>query len=405
MSLLSRIFPPAGRRRFAHKVVGALRRAGVPDSIEFDAQEFRIRIGGEDGLRMYLDNAYSDYCAAPVFQRRQVIARYIQFASAGDHEPPATFEDAAPHLLPQVRSRAFFANLKISTEARGEALPEVPLHDLCDDLIVHLAVDTPDAVMSVSDEMIAGWGVTLDEALLRARDNLWKISNEKFESPRSGLFVSPWRDNHDANRLSLHDLIWQLEAKGSHVAFVPNRDVLIVTGSEDIGGLTAAAELAMPALRDTRPISGYAFRLDDTTWTTWLPPVDSPAYWPLKKLALLTQDMDYGDQKAHLEQLQERTDEDVFHASLTVVEEEDTKHWFSWCSWSEGVPSTLPRADRVAFIRDPGGEPQTLGMAPWDTVQTHAGDLMKPMDMYPERWDVDQFPDEAMLDAIGPEPV
>jgi hypothetical protein len=76
-----------------------------------------------------------------------------------------------------------------------------------------------------------------EHALERARDNLWRRSGGKFEKPVVGVYVSPWHDSYDSSRLFLYDLIWHLEVDGEHVAAVPTRHTLIVTGSEDYGGL------------------------------------------------------------------------------------------------------------------------------------------------------------------------
>src|SRR5947208_625590 len=68
--------------------------------------------------------------------------------------------------------------------------------------------------------------------------------------------------------------------KGDHVAMVPSRDALIVTGSDDQAGLTRIASLAMKALLASLPAegqlhplswSGVAVRLEGETWVPFLP--------------------------------------------------------------------------------------------------------------------------------------
>ena len=58
----------------------------------------------------------------------------------------------------------------------------------------------------------------------------------------------------------------------------------------------------------------------------------------------------------------------------------------------------LPQVDTVAFMREPEGEPV---MAPWDRVVEVAGDLMVPLDIYPERWRVMEFPGEGQLRVLS----
>jgi hypothetical protein len=60
--------------------------------------------------------------------------------------------------------------------------------------------------------------------------------------------------------LFLHDLVWQLDVKGRHVAMVPDRNVRLVTGSEDHEGLRRIAAEAKHILEHSpRPMTGLAF--------------------------------------------------------------------------------------------------------------------------------------------------
>ena len=62
-----------------------------------------------------------------------------------------------------------------------------------------------------------------------------------------------------------------------------------------------------------------------------------------------------------------------------------TGHRLSYCVWTEGATSLLPKTERIIL----GGEDQAPVVVPWDKVVEIVGDLMTPMDMYPERYRVD----------------
>jgi hypothetical protein len=265
-------------------------------------------------------------------------------------------------------------------------------------------LDYPDAVKSVGTSDLRDWGVGFDEAMAIARDNLWSRSNENFLPLAPGTYVSPWHDTHDCSRLYLHDLVWQLEVKGAHVAFVPNREVLIVTGSDDAEGLTRAAALAEEALNQTRAMTGIAFRLDGSNWVPFLPPADSPAYGPLKRLAMRSRLMDYTEQTEALNALAEKEGEDVFVGGHRVVEREDGS-WFSWAVWVEGITNALmPEADCITFgraTRKDGSPGEPYGWADWATVRRVCGDLMEPTDLYPPRYRVRSFPTAEQLQQLN----
>ena len=65
--------------------------------------------------------------------------------------------------------------------------------------------------------------------------------------------------------------------------------------------------------------------------------------------------------------------------------------------WSRGSLVLLPRTDQIAFIQD-GKDPL---MADWDRVVDVMADSMEPLDIYPERFRVSDFPTDEQLAAMG----
>lgn len=267
---------------------------------------------------------------------------------------------------------------------------------LADHLAVSLAVDWPSTMMYVTDDHLSGWGISFDDALERARDNLWSTSRGKFAKPAAGVYLAPWGDSYDSSRLFLYDLLWHLEVDGDHVAAVPNREALIVTGSEDYGGLAMMAKLCQKAQNDPRPISCIPVILQGKRWASYRPPPGHPEYESFNRLRIIEEARDYADQKALLERLHSATGEDVFVASYTVAERRETQSYFSYCVWPEGIPTLLPRADQVGFVQNK----RPAGMAAWGQVHEVAGDLMEPLDMHPRRFRVEQFPSPEQVSRL-----
>ena len=135
-------------------------------------------------------------------------------------------------------------------------------------------------------------------------------------------------------------------------------------------------------------------RLAGDEWETWMPERDDPLYQRFKLLADKTMGMTYQAQKTLLEQLYQQAGDSVFVSEFTAVRHE-TEGNQTFCVWSEDVDSLLPKTDLVFFYRrgeDYGrtGEAPTIGK--WDNVQAAFGDLMEPLDMYPPRFRVREFP-------------
>ena len=209
---------------------------------------------------MFLTNAYKEYCAAPFADRSRVVRHWVRNWFATSKEMPDDFEDVRPDLLPVVRSRSHFElnNLEVARHCR-----QLPYEVLGEHFGVGLVYDLPEAMRSIPQGNLDEWGVTFYEALEAAMENLLSLE-AKFIGPESGegAYLSATGDNYDASRLLLKGVIRDFQIKGDPIAMIPNRENLIVVGSEDVEGLAGMVRLATKALKEPRPISGIALRLE-----------------------------------------------------------------------------------------------------------------------------------------------
>src|SRR5262249_50330402 len=167
------------------------------------------------------------------------------------------------------------------------------------------------------------------------------------------------------------------EVAGDPVVMVPNRDTLLLAGSADENGLGRLAALAEEAYEQPRSTSGMAFRLtEEDEWVPFLPRRSHPEYRRFKLLQVKTLGGDYADQGDALKALHQKTGQDVFVASFSALQGKETGEIRSYCVWSEGVVSFLPRTDDIFFFRPKDGEGDTVAKAPWDRAQVALGDLM-----------------------------
>ena len=84
-------------------------------------------------------------------------------------------------------------------------------------------------------------------------------------------------------------------------------------------------------------------------------------------------------------------------ASFSGFDKKETGELMTFCSWGENVLALLPRTDYILFMQE-GKKPQ---MAEWDRVVEVVGNLMQPLDMYPPRYRVADFPTDEQLAAMG----
>jgi hypothetical protein len=102
----------------------------------------------------------------------------------------------------------------------------------------------------------------------------------------------------------------------------------------------------------------------------------------------------YAEQK---EMLDETTDKDTFVASFSIAQHPETGDFMTYCVWPRDTLTLLPHTDRIAFMQEGKGPL----LAEWDRVVEVMGGLMEPMDIYPQRFQVSDFPTEEQLAAIG----
>lgn len=203
-----------------------------------------MRSGGETSTS-YLDNAYSEYLADPAMLDA-VLARFVN--AAGEMLTKDT-AGAIENLFPVIKGRGYLDEVReIMRNAEGVATDTpFPLYyePLNEDLVVLYAFDSEASIRFASSEDIESLGVS-DKALqVRAVDNLLASLPDIGREGDAGLSLVVADGNYEASLL-LYDELWSRDVfrvVGDIVVFVPARDVLLVTGSEDAAGLARARAL------------------------------------------------------------------------------------------------------------------------------------------------------------------
>lgn len=399
MALFDKLFPPPRPDKFAQMVMDGLRQAGDVRQAEYDAAEFRLTFT-EDGKHAgltNLHNLYEEFCKVPRSARQQQLRHVVRSLLAWKKETPTEFEDARHDLLPILRTRSYFEFVRLETQLKGEGQFDVPSQDLSEHLEISLVYDLPEAMKSISQEDLDNWGVTFYEALEAARENL-EEREFQFAKIGDGLYASATADNYDAARLLMSNLIESLEVKGEKIALIPNRDTLLITGTEDDEGLEIMVKIAEEALEDPRRMNAIPIRLASDGWVSWRPAANHPLHEQFRLLEVKSLYPDYQQQKELLDALHEKDGIDIFVASYTASQNEDGRV-MNYAVWSDGVDTLLPKAHTVIFFRE-GDE--VVASADWDKVQQIVGHLMTPeADLYPARFHVTEFPTAEQLAAIG----
>lgn len=281
----------------------------------------------------------------------------------------------------------------------GEKVMPFSYEPMTDDLAVELVYDTPNAIASVNPEHLARWGLPLADALRTARHNLRLCTQGTLEPLRAGVYQSPWRDNHDSSRILLTELISRLDVRGAPVALIPTRDVLLVTGADDVAGLGVVADIAEPALQGTRTISGVAHVFTDGAWRRFEPPVGHPQRERFRCMARMSTAADYEAQKQLLDQKHESEGADIFVGSFLLLRDRATGEVKSLSTWAYNAVSLLPRTDEIAIASGPHDAPDVR--LPWEHAAEIVEDLLKPQGLVPERYLVEKSPTPQQFERLS----
>ena len=400
MGLFRRLFGKPTIGEFGEQLVGELRKSDRTSEFRLEIGEsriVRIRDGKEAGVTN-LANIYRTYLSTPRLRRRTHLRHCVGVALMADQKPPSDFSEARPNLRSRLWSRAGLDEVRLRhlyTESDNGGL-DLPCQPIGEHLLACLAYDWPESVQSINDDNLREWGVTIYEALEAALENL-DASTAGIAKIGDHLYSFVSGDTYDAARLMLVDRIKGFELDGAPVAFVPNRDSILITGSEDNVGLQMMADLADKQIGEPYSLGGTPLILQDGEWVDWMPPPTCPCYAKFRELELRFFGSIYADQKQLLDAAHKRGRVDIFVANFSAVTRPDGNP-VSYCAWVDGVDSLLPVTQKVAFVRT---ETEAVALGQWKRVLETVGHLMELTDDYPHRYRVREFPDQASLDAIG----
>lgn len=397
MHWAKRLFRLPSRDRFAETLRKRLVATEVltPEAV-YVPESFAIREGSRS---VYLDNLFAELHHRWPWQRRAVIARWLESTREMELAEPGSFEEAKADLLPVLRHPAGFKSVALLEGTVSESTIDAASRPLTPNLGIYVAVDRPASMRFVGEALLQRWGVTFETVFEQALDNLRNRSKTPLKKVGRGVVVSTFGDSYDASRLLLSEILAQVEAPGDPVALAPGRSALILTGDRDGESLATAMQVALEAWEnEPRPVSLLPIVRRAGQWHELVLPRGHACYDLLCELRVREAAQLYDDQTPALQSWMERQGEDVYVAQLIASRHTETGRFNSIAVWSKGVDSLLPRAEQIAFF-DPDRveEERTLALVDFDLVELHLSQVFERTAHVPERLRVRSFPPEETL--------
>jgi hypothetical protein len=262
-------------------------------------------------------------------------------------------------------------------------------------LAVVLVYDLPDSMAFVTRELLETWDIGFDDVLELAIENLAAKPLQLLRHPEVEVYIMAAHDGYDATRLLLSDRLSQVSVEGDMVIMPIRRDLAVITGTDDTEGLQGMLKIAAAGGQESYPVAMLAFRLDDGDWVPWLPDPGNALYNDFKTLECHHFGLAYREQARLLENAASagQPAEPCLYAPLLV--KPDGTNVFSLTGMGPELPVALPKADLLAFHRAPLAEstPENIYILPWDEAVEILAEAIHPLDVYPERYLVKEFPD------------
>lgn len=381
----------------ARDLLRAAQRSGVA-GWSYDAADTCLR-NADHGV-INLANIHREYAQARYLARPGLLQKYYAMLTPSDQSKvPRLWTLAQTRIFPILRSRYDRVTLEIQHRDTKDPFPPRAAKAYLGHLEVVIGYDHGQTVSQVKASAAAEWALSLELVIERARANLRALPAPTWQLVGDAVWQLQSDEGYNESFLQLPEVFEQLPAKGGALAMIPNRGVLLATGSDEPAGITALLSAARKSIEQAPwPLCGDLFRMTPAGPELLVPTGDEAI-----RLATV-QRIDiasvYEAQKTVLQKYCEALGDPVYVATYGIISKTsnpDDSH--SWCSWTDGVESLLPATDLIAFGWQFEHSRKTM-MVRWADAERIVGHYLKPTAEDPPRFRVDEFPTQQERDAL-----
>ncbi len=370
---------------FDGEVQRIIAKVVAPDTTVVKVDEDTLQL---DGLVIGLGNLRAKWHRLEDNERRPWLSEALP-ALISPPANPDRLETTQP-LRPGLRPRSMLESTRLANlnnevnPGANRNRPLIPFQPFGGDLVTVLLWDAPTTMSVVNQSQLEEWGARFQDLLPVAVDNLEDAPAAGWKAVDKRVWTSLNHDDYDGARMLVPGYLDETGLAGELVVIHPNRNLLIVTAVDDADGIRIACDLALDDLDAPSPISFQPLVGRDEDWRPLILPPSHPAYQQWQRLNCLSHEMNH---KSLREPLQQLVGQDLFVSGFQVAEAAGG-NFVSLTTWTEGVPSLLPKTDMIGLVTE-RGEAIT---ADWDSVQALVGTIMEQTDHFPELWRVMSFP-------------
>jgi hypothetical protein len=368
---------------------------------ELDLEEFVIhRIDGEG--KFFLVNVYAEHCQLPEDARPEHIAYLASTLAVSQEEPPEEYEAARPNLRPKIWARVMIESQNLKQRLEGKPEIQMPFQLIGEHLMLTVVYDTEFTMRSLNRENYEKWGITFEQAVEDAKANLLQ-STVSWAQIGDRVVCSMTGDNYDSARFVLPEFVRAQKFVGDPIALVPDRDNCFLADGGDAESVAMIFKIAEENKAEfQRALSPLPLILKDGVWQDWELPLNHVMRKEYDRQRLHFLGGMYTEQRELIYAVAGEESDLPYLASFSAMKRPETDEELSYCVWSEGVVSLLPRTDLVLFF---DGD-DLLSVCRWeDAVEAFGALLVAEESFYPVRYLTMGFPAKeeiAKVPSIGP---
>jgi len=193
-----------------------------------------------NNIKMYPDNAYREYLADPG-SLDKVLTKYIAATAEVFKEKKLTIEN----IVPLIKPAEYINSINFTTGSNGNKPASLVYEKYNEQLIIVYAQNFDNGLAMLTDSNFIKLGIGMDSLRRASIKNLNKALPE-IKTQGNGTIYGVMAGGTFEASLLLLPYMWDkknFNVKGDFVVSVPNRDILLVTGSDDKEGLTQIKEI------------------------------------------------------------------------------------------------------------------------------------------------------------------
>jgi hypothetical protein len=375
--------------KFADEMVLLAKSLAGFKAERIDGFRLRLELPGGSPIIMNLGNIYLE-AQQLAGEARAARLRTAVLAMAPPPRPE-TWDEAAPKLMPAVRSVSWLNAPPGPKPISKSFLPF--LHLMC-------AIDSEHALSYVTDDDLDKWGASDARAFETASANLAVRTVQVGRAGQIAIVMGP--DGYTSSWLAAPSKLYRIasDVAPEVVAVAASRDSLILVDVADLPATVKVMEEELKTYQEApRQLSPVPYRVTATGVEVWDPPRNHPARPLVEKAQRFLANVEYNQQGSVLDERLTKAGEDVYVASYSLSGLPDGSIW-SWAVWVKQVTNgLLPQVD-VVVMGDNDHKDDKFGVRWADAIRLAADSLVVEPAFDPPRWRYRAWPPAATVAAL-----